>query len=80
MIGVADRATGVPEKHRAAPKTLAIGLDAGGDRASGLRAFDHDHTQVSLPWIGFLKQETGRLDCAFCRCGYLGGIAHLPVV
>jgi len=49
VIGVADRATGTPEKHRAPPKTLAIGLDAGGDRASGLRAFDHDHTHVSLP-------------------------------
>ena len=53
VIGVADRATGVPEKHRAPPKTLAIGLDAGGDRASGLRAFDHDHTHMCLPRIGF---------------------------
>jgi hypothetical protein len=66
MLGVADQATGAPEKHRAAPKALAIGLDAGGDRVSGLRAFDHDHTHVSLPWIWFLllfkKQETDRLD------------------
>jgi hypothetical protein len=64
-----------PEKHRAAPKALAIGLDAGGDPASGLRAFDHDHTHVILPWIWFLllfEEETGRLDCAFCRCGDLG--------
>src|SRR5258708_34238580 len=65
---------------RAAPKALAIGIDAGGDRASGLRAFDHDHTHVSLPWIWFLKQETGRLDRPSCRCGYLGGIAHLPLI
>src|ERR1700741_1105807 len=72
VMDVADRATGVPEKHWAAPKTLAIGLDAGGDRASGLRAFDHDHTHVSLPCISFLKQEPGRLDCASCRCGQLG--------
>jgi hypothetical protein len=28
VIGVADRATGVPEKYRAPSKTLAIGLDA----------------------------------------------------
>jgi hypothetical protein len=40
VIGVADRATGVPEKHRAPSKIRAIGLDAGGDRASGLRAFE----------------------------------------
>ena len=72
MIDVADRATGAPEKHRAAPKAVAIGLDAGGNRASGLRAFDHDHTHVSLPWILFLKQEPGRLDCASSRCGYWG--------
>ena len=30
VIGVADRAMGAFEKHRAAPKALAIGLDAGG--------------------------------------------------
>ena len=53
VIGVADRATGAREKHRAAPKALAICLDAGGNRASGLRAFDHDHTHMSLPSIGF---------------------------
>ena len=51
VMDVADRATGLPEKHRAAPKALAIGPDAGGDRASGLRAFDHDDTHVSFPRI-----------------------------
>src|SRR5437016_4174635 len=55
VIGAADRAMGAFEKHRAAPKALAIGLDACGDRASGLRAIDHDHTHVSLPWIWFLS-------------------------
>jgi len=50
VIGVADRTTGAREKHRAAPKALAIDLDAGGDRVSGLRAFDHDHSHVNLPW------------------------------
>src|SRR5258707_14985515 len=64
---------------RAAPKALAIGIDAGGNRASGLRAFDHDHTHVSLPWILFLKQETGRLDCASPRCGYLGASRTCPL-
>ena len=49
VIGVADQATGAREKHQALPKALAIGLDAGGDRVSGLRTFDHDHTHVSLP-------------------------------
>jgi len=49
VIGVADRAMGAPEKHRAALKALAIGLHAGGDRASGFRTFDHHHTHVSLP-------------------------------
>src|SRR5271168_3201115 len=71
-MDVADRATSVPEKHRAVPKTFAIGLDAGGDRASGLRAFHHHHTHISLRCIWFLKQEPGRLDCAFCRCSDLG--------
>jgi hypothetical protein len=45
-----------------------------------LRTFDHDHTHVTLPRNGtccFLQQSTGRLDCASCRCGYVGGIAHL---
>src|ERR1700722_15420742 len=72
VMDVADWATGVPEKHRAAPKTFAIGLDAGGDRSSGLGAFHHHHTHVSLRCIWFLKQEPGRLDCACCRCSDLG--------
>src|ERR1700688_665799 len=79
VICVADRATGAREKHRAAPKAVAIGLDVGGNRVSGLRAFDHDHTHVSLPWILFLKQETGRLDCASSRCGYLGSSRTCPL-
>jgi hypothetical protein len=49
MIGVADWAMGAPEKHRASQKVLDLGLDASGDRSSGLQAFDHDHTHVRLP-------------------------------
>src|SRR5438105_1267117 len=48
MIGAANRATSTREKHRAAPEALAISLDAGGDRVSGLRTLDHDHTHVAL--------------------------------
>jgi hypothetical protein len=54
VIGLADRATGARKKYGAASKALAIGLDGGGDRTSGLRAFDHDDTHVDLPWIWFL--------------------------
>ncbi|WP_176946157.1 hypothetical protein [Bradyrhizobium sp. Rc2d] len=49
VIGAADRTTGAREKHRAAPKALAISLDTGGNRVSGLRTFDHDHSHVALP-------------------------------
>jgi hypothetical protein len=34
----------------------------------------------AFPGFGLLlfeKQDTGRLDCAFCRCAWFGGIAHL---
>jgi len=75
VIDVADRATGAPEKHRAAPKAVVIGPDAGGNRASGLGAFDHDHAHVSLsPGFGWLLFEanTGRLDCACRWCAYMG--------
>jgi hypothetical protein len=83
MLGVADQATGAPEKHRAAPKALAIGLDAGGDRVSGLRAFDHDHTHVSLPWIWLLllfenEKPAGWIEPLVGAVAW--GIAHLPVV
>jgi hypothetical protein len=44
-----------------------------------LRAFDHDHTHVGLTWIWFLKQEASELDCAFCRCGYLGASRTCPL-
>ena len=49
VIGAANRAMGAREKHRAAPKALTISLDAGGNRVSGLRTLDHDHTHVALP-------------------------------
>jgi hypothetical protein len=83
VIGVADRAMGASEKHRAAPKALAIGLDAGRDRASGLRAFDHDHTHVTLPWIWFLLLFEARsrpVGLRLLSVRLLGGIAHLPGV
>src|SRR6266702_312447 len=51
VIGPTNRAAGVRKENGAAPKALAIGLDAGRDRASGLRTPDHDHAHVSLPWI-----------------------------
>jgi hypothetical protein len=54
VISMANRAMGTRKKYRAALKAIVICLDAGGDRASGLRAFDHDHSHVDLPWICFL--------------------------
>jgi hypothetical protein len=78
MIGVANRTAGAREKDRAAAKALAIDPDSGGDRASGLRALDHDHSHSNLPRFCFcLLNGTGRLDCAFLGAGYLGGITHL---
>jgi hypothetical protein len=87
VIGLADRATGARKKYRAASKALAIGLNVGGDRTPGLRAFDHDDTHVDLPWICFLDlvfvaflTKSGRLDRASCRCSDLRGIVHLHFV
>jgi hypothetical protein len=51
VIGPAGSAAGAAIKYRPAPKALAIDPDAGRDRAPGLRASDHDHTHVSLPWM-----------------------------
>jgi hypothetical protein len=48
MFGIADRTTGATEKYRAALKSLAINRDAGWDCASGLGAFDHDHTHTNF--------------------------------
>lgn len=77
VIGAADWTTGAREKHRAAPKALAISLDTGGNRVSGLRTFDHDHSHVALPCS--LQKSTGRLECASCQCGVLGGIRNLLI-
>jgi hypothetical protein len=83
VISVADRTTGAREKYRAAPKALAIDLDAGGDRAPGLRALDHDHPHANLPRSGFnafLKKEPAGWIASY-RCAVTkGGITHLPVV
>jgi len=48
VIAAAERAMRAREKHRAAPKALAISLDAGGNRLSGLRTFDHDHSHFHV--------------------------------
>jgi len=48
VIVAADRAAGALEKYYAAPKALPIGLDAGRNRVSGLRAFHHNHTHVNF--------------------------------
>src|SRR5437762_6068728 len=68
VIGAADRTSGAREKHRAAPKALAISLDAGGNRVSGFRTFDHNHTHVAVlcDWSSlYLLKSTGRLECAY---------------
>jgi hypothetical protein len=74
VISVADRTTRTREKYWTAPKARAIDLDAGGDRASGLRALDHDHSHANLlPRIGFtpsFEKGTGRLDCLLSVRGY----------
>src|SRR5262245_22182552 len=67
VIGVADRTTGTREKNRAGAKALTIDLDAGGDRASALRALDHDHTHTNLPrfsWCFFQREPAGWI-CLF---------------
>ena len=67
VIGAANRATSAREKYRAAPEALAISLDAGGDRVSGLWTLDHNHTHVALLGIAFcyhLQKSTGRLEYA----------------
>ena len=51
VIGVTDHATGAREEYRAAAEAFTISLDAGGNRMSGLRAFDHHHSHVALPAI-----------------------------
>ena len=54
MFGAADRAVRAREKHGAALKRLVIDFNTGRDRAPGLRAFDHDHSHVTLPQILFV--------------------------
>jgi len=81
VIGLANRATGAREKYRAGAKALAIDLDAGGDRASGLRALDHDHSHANLSSHNAFFIGTGRLDdCLLSVRGFLGGITHLPFI
>jgi hypothetical protein len=78
VINVAGRTTGAREKHCAAPKALAVDLDAGRDRASGLRALDHDHSHANLPRFGFnafFEKEPAGWIASWCV--YLGG-HHAP--
>jgi hypothetical protein len=49
VTGLADRAVGAREEHRTASKAFAIRFDAGRDRASRLRTFDHDYTHLQPP-------------------------------
>src|SRR5262249_6968326 len=80
VIGLANRATGAREKYRAGAKALAIDLDAGGDRASALRALDHDHSHANLSSRNAFLSRTGRLDdCLLSVRGFFGG-HHAPAV
>src|SRR6476646_1094498 len=78
VIGSAKRAAGARKKHRAARKALTISLDAGGDRLSGLRTLDHDHTHNGLPGNHFCaeKYRPAGVRLLSVRCTW-GGIAHL---
>ena len=55
VTGPADRAVRAREEHRTASEAFAIRFDAGRDRASRLRAFDHEHTHLQPPV--FLSQQ-----------------------
>src|SRR5229473_1591353 len=88
VIDAADRATGAREKHGAAPKALAVSLDAGRNRVSGLRTFDHDHSHVALPrnWSLLFSAEKHRpVGVRLLSVRVLGGhrapcmIEHRPV-
>jgi hypothetical protein len=58
-----------------ASKAFAIRFDAGRDRASRLRAFDHDYTHIQPPCFSFAfsfaaeRQVADRLDCTSPRGG-----------
>jgi hypothetical protein len=49
VIGPTDRAMSIAIKHNAPQESLTVGLKTSGYHATSLRAFDHDHTHVSLP-------------------------------
>ena len=49
VLGPADRAIDAREEHRRGLEARAVGNDAGGDVASGVRAFDHDGAHGHLP-------------------------------
>src|ERR1700736_3981105 len=52
-LRMSGRAVGAREEHRTASKAFAIRFDAGRDRASRLRAFDHEYTQLQPPRFSF---------------------------
>ncbi len=53
VIGLADRAKGAREKHRAGSKPLPVDFHACRDSLPGPGAFDHDHTHSVPPVAGF---------------------------
>jgi hypothetical protein len=53
VTGLADRAVRAREEHRTASEAFAIRFDAGRDRASRLRAFDHEYTHLQPPCFSF---------------------------
>ena len=75
VIGLADRAEGAREEYRTASKAFAIRFDAGRDRASRLRAFDHEYTHLQPPFFYFAfsfaagRSVADRLDCTSPRVG-----------
>ncbi|MGH6681600.1 MAG: hypothetical protein ACREDL_22305, partial [Bradyrhizobium sp.] len=75
MIRLANRAGRARKEHRAAQKAVAIGFDARGDCAPGLRAFDHQHSHLNLPEILFIRVERWPAgSCLFSSVrGDLGG-------
>src|ERR1700687_5301902 len=63
VIGLTDWAVSAREEHRAASKAFAIRFNARWDRASRLRAFDHEYTHLEppcFPWYFSRSRASGR--------------------
>src|SRR6201992_1912183 len=64
MIGLADRTEGARKEHRNLPKPVLIHLDASGNSAARVGAFDHDHAHLVAPLFGFISVSVCRpRDC-----------------